>query len=73
MFDKQKLVRVAKIENDNFSIDYIGKIGGRGAYLCKSLDCLLKSKKRKGFEHSFKSKFVYKIYEELENEFKEIL
>lgn len=33
---KNKLVRIAVGENNNLTINKTGKVGGRGAYLCKS-------------------------------------
>ena len=47
------------------------KCQGRSAYMCKNMDCFLMSKKRKGFEHSFKFKknkfdLAKKIYDEVE-------
>ena len=32
-----------------------GKLPGRGAYVCKTRECLEKAVKNKGFERSFKS------------------
>jgi Predicted nucleic-acid-binding protein implicated in transcription termination len=73
MFDKKNLIRIAKISPNKFCIDHTGKINSRGSYLCKSMECLRKSKKKKGFERSFKSKSICVIYKELEDEFKKIL
>ncbi len=68
MFIKSNLIRVVRLSKDKFCIDHSHKINGRGSYLCNNPECLRKSKKNRGFEHSFKSKFAAAIYEDLENE-----
>ncbi len=47
------------------------KKNGRGAYLCKSLQCLEMARKNKGLERSFKMGIPGEIYENLEKEFTE--
>ncbi len=71
MIDKRELVRVVKMADNNYVVDITGKMDGRGAYVCKNIECLEKSKKVKGFERSFKSgapKNIYEKLEELKNE-----
>lgn len=66
MIDKRNLVRVVKTIEDSYEIDITGKMNGRGAYICRDINCLEKSKKVKGFERSFKSGACRNIYEKLE-------
>ena len=68
MKPKQEMVRVIKDENDNLSLDLTGKKNGRGAYICRSKDCLLKAIKTKGIERSLKMSVPEDIYEQLEKE-----
>lgn len=68
MKEKKSLIRIVKNEN-SFSIDFTGKVNGRGAYICKNKDCLEKSIKTKGLERSFKCKIDSEIYENLRKEF----
>ena len=37
---------------------------GRGAYVCKNEECILKAQKSRGFERSFKSRVERSLYEE---------
>ena len=46
-----------------------GKKNGRGAYLCKQRECLLKARKNKGLERSFKMSIPNEVYDNLEKEF----
>ena len=49
----------------NISIDEIGKSNGRGAYICKNIECLEKAIKSKKLERSLKTKIDLQIYESL--------
>jgi len=68
MKNKKSLIRIVKSKDDNMSIDLSGKMAGRGAYVCKSIECLQKAYKNKGLERSFKCKVSPEIYEHLKNE-----
>ena len=68
MKDKRTLVRVVRSENGEFSVDFIGKKPGRGAYICPNLECLEKAKKSKGLERSFKTPVPAEVYEKLREE-----
>ena len=49
-------------------IDLSGKANGRGAYMCRSAECLKKALKNKGLERSLKSKLPQDVYERMEKE-----
>lgn len=66
------MMRVIKTAEDEIVLDVTGKKNGRGAYLCKSEECLKKARKNKGLERSFKTSIPEVVYEELEREFSEI-
>ncbi len=68
MKEKKELIRVVRTDDNNYSIDLTGKLSGRGAYICKNIDCLEKAFKSKGLERSFKSAIPKDIYEKLRNE-----
>ncbi len=55
MKEKTDLIRVVKNKDGNISFDTTGKLPGRGAYVCKTRECLNKAVKNKGFERAFKS------------------
>lgn len=68
MKEKKQLIRVVKTDEKEYSIDLTGKMAGRGAYICKNIECLEKAIKSKGLERSFKSAIPKDIYEKLRNE-----
>ena len=72
MKPKKELVRVVKTAEGEISLDRTGKKNGRGAYLCKSEDCLKQAIKSKGLERSLKVAIPKEVYEALEKEYSEI-
>ncbi|MGL6174218.1 MAG: RNase P modulator RnpM [Cellulosilyticaceae bacterium] len=71
MKDKRELIRVVRNNEGEFSLDFTGKKPGRGAYICKDIECLNKAEKNKGLERSFKMAVDKEIYNDLRKEFKE--
>ena len=53
-------------------MDMTGKKNGRGAYICRSEDCLKKAIRSKGLERSFKMAIPEEIYEQLKKEMNEL-
>ena len=45
MFDKKDLMRIVKSPEGVVSVDYTGKMSGRGAYVCSSEKCVNKCAK----------------------------
>ena len=75
MKEKKQLVRIVKAPDNaensgEISIDPIGKKPGRGAYICKSPDCLAKAKKARRLEKAFSCKIPDEVYLQLEEELK---
>lgn len=68
MFDKRTLVRVVKNKDGEVSLDLTGKKSGRGAYVCKNLDCLKAARKKRAFERAFSMKISEEVYNEMEEE-----
>ena len=46
MKPKKELIRIVRSPEGEISADLTGKKAGRGAYLCRSSDCLEKEKKK---------------------------
>ena len=73
-FLKKDLVRIVKSPEGEFSVDttgkldLTGKLNGRGAYICKKVDCLRKAVKGHRFERSFKGAIDKSVYEVLEQQ-----
>ncbi len=68
MFDKRTLVRVVKSPQGDVSLDLTGKKSGRGAYVCKNIDCLKKARKKHAFERAFGMQIEDAVYEIMEEE-----
>ncbi len=71
MKEKKAMMRVLKCE-EGILLDTTGKKNGRGAYLCKSEECLKQAIKTKGLERSLKVQIPAEVYEALKKEFGEI-
>ena len=54
MKEKRSLIRVVKTPEGEIKIDSSGKMSGRGAYVCKDVQCLQKAIRSKGLEKSLK-------------------
>lgn len=51
----------------SFAVDKTGKLSGRGAYICVSLECVKKLKKAKLLNRAFKQEISEEIYSEVED------
>ncbi len=69
MKSKKEMIRVLKTPEEDILLDATGKKNGRGAYLCREKECLVKARKNKGLERSFKMKIPNEVYDNLEKEF----
>ncbi len=67
MKEKRSLVRVIKTPEGVIFLDATGKKSGRGAYLCKNMDCFQNAKKGRRLERAFSCRVDAAVYEELEN------
>ena len=70
MKNKKEMIRVLKTAEGEITLDATGKKNGRGAYLCRSMDCLEKAVKNKGLERSLKVKIPSEVYDALREELK---
>lgn len=70
MKNKKDLIRVVKNKEGDISIDLIGKKPGRGAYICRDVECLNKAIKTKRLEKNLDKKIDDDIYEKLKDELK---
>ena len=71
MNSKKEMMRILKTAEGDIVLDVTGKKNGRGAYLCKSDECLKKARKNRGIERSFKMGIPSEVYDNLEKEFAE--
>lgn len=72
MKSKKDMVRVLKTAENDICLDATGKMNGRGAYVCRSRECLQKARKTRGLERSFKMSIPNEVYDVLEREFENL-
>lgn len=53
--DKKEFIRVVRTEEGQILIDMLGRLPGRGAYVCLNSICIENALKRKHFERVLKS------------------
>ncbi len=68
MKNKKDLIRVVKSPEGAISLDFGGKKPGRGAYVCRSVDCLRRARKSKALERAFDVPIPPEVYDALEQE-----
>ena len=68
MKPKMELIRVVRSPEGEISLDFKGKAAGRGAYICRSAECLEKARKARRFEKSFSCKIEESVYDVMLNE-----
>ena len=71
MKPKKELVRVVRSKEGEISLDLTGRKAGRGAYVCRSLDCLKKARKTRRIERSLDCQIPDEVYDAMEKEMAE--
>ncbi len=66
--DKRELIRIVRNREGEISVDLTGKKPGRGAYICRDVNCLRLAKKGKKLEKAFDTAISEEIYTRLEQE-----
>ncbi|MDG5470328.1 RNase P modulator RnpM [Jeotgalibacillus sp. ET6] len=65
MKQKKEMVRIVRTKEGDVSIDLTGKKSGRGAYLSKDKDAILKARKKNILASHLQAKVDDSIYDEL--------
>ena len=68
MKPKKELVRVVKSPEGEISLDLTGKKPGRGAYICKDIECLKLARKAKRIERALECQISSELYDMMEKE-----
>ena len=66
--NKKDMIRVVRETSGNVSLDFSGKLNGRGAYVCPDPECLKKARKAKSLERSLETPIPEEVYERLRRE-----
>ena len=65
---KKELIRVVRGTDGTVSLDFSGKLNGRGAYICPDPMCLKKAQKAKSLERSLEVPIPEEVYDRLAKE-----
>ena len=65
---KRELIRVVRGTDGVVSLDFSGKLNGRGAYICPDAECLKKAQKAKSLERSLEVPIPQEVYDRLARE-----
>ena len=65
---KKEMIRVVRGTDGNVSLDFSGKLNGRGAYICPQPECLKKARKAKSLDRSLEVPIPEEVYDRLEKE-----
>ena len=68
---KRELIRVVRGTDGTVSLDFGGKLNGRGAYICPNPECLKKAQKAKSLERSLDGPIPQEVYDRLTKEMEE--
>ena len=69
---KKELIRVVRSPEGEVSLDFKGKLPGRGAYVCPQAACLAKARKSRALERAFDTALPAEVYEALEQQMEEV-
>ena len=68
MKPKKELIRVVRSPEGGVSLDFKGKLPGRGAYVCPNPECLAKARKSRALERAFSAQMPPEVWEALEKQ-----
>jgi len=66
MKPKRELIRVVKPKEGEVQMDPGGKLPGRGAYVCRSRDCLMRAVKTRQLERALSHRIDPAVFEALD-------
>ena len=65
MKPKAELIRIVKPQEGDASVDRTGRAAGRGAYICRSVECLRKAQKSRALERALETGIEEAVFEQL--------
>ena len=68
MNPKKSMFRIVRSGAGEVSADSSGKLPGKGAYLCKNMECLEKARKTGSLKRALDAEIPVSVYEELKND-----
>jgi predicted RNA-binding protein YlxR (DUF448 family) len=68
MTPKKQLLRIVRTPENEIKPDPTGKLSGRGAYLCRSAQCLERAKKTRALDRALEHKVGDEVFALIEKE-----
>ena len=68
---KKELLRVVRTPEGEISLDFTGKMSGRGAYICHDIKCLKKARKSRRIDKNLGCEIPEEVYDKMETELAE--
>ena len=65
---KRDMIRVVRTTEGTVSLDFSGKMNGRGAYVCPDMQCLKMARKSRALERGLEIEIPQEVYDRLERE-----
>ena len=65
---KREMIRVVRGTDGTVSLDFGGKMNGRGAYICPDMECLKKAIRSKALDRSLEVTIPEEVYDRLHKE-----
>ena len=66
--EKREMIRVVRTTEGTVSLDFSGKLNGRGAYVCPDAACLQKARKTRSLERCLEVEIPEDVYDRLARE-----
>ena len=66
--NKRDMIRVVRTTEGTVSLDFSGKLNGRGAYVCPDAACLQKARKTRSLERCLEVEIPEDVYNRLTRE-----
>ena len=68
MKPKRELIRVVRSPEGSVGLDFKGKAPGRGAYICRSKECLDRAVRQRQLERALETKIDEQVFSQLMEE-----
>ena len=65
---KREMIRVVRCTDGTVTLDFSGKLNGRGAYVCPDMDCLKKALKSRALDRALEVAIPQEVIDRLEKE-----
>lgn len=68
---KREMIRVVRLPDGSVTLDLVGKVSGRGAYICPDIDCFKKARRSKRIERTLECEIPDAVFDEMESRIRE--